>query len=406
MVTVPDTSPSPAARSAPQGALRLFLGLAHYLRVGTLTVRLPDGGERRFGGHEPGPEAVLELHRDRVARRYLARGNLGFCESYLDGDWSSPDVEALFTLFLLNKERLQDTMLGGRWFRALQTMLHWMRPNSRRGARRNIAEHYDLGNSFFEKWLDPGMTYSSALFEPSDTDLCQAQRSKYRRVADRLELAPEDSLLEIGCGWGGFAEYAAAERGARVTAITISREQHDFALRRIFEAGLADRVEVRLQDYRDVPERFDRVASIEMLEAVGERYWPGFFAGLRDRLRGGGTAVLQVITIADRYLAEYRSCPDYIQRYIFPGGMLPSHGVLNEQLRAVGLTVREMAGFGEHYVRTLREWNSRFQGAWPDLERLGFNDRFKRMWEQYFHYCAAGFRVGTIDVVHVSAVRP
>lgn len=389
----------------PSRPMRLLLALGSRLAIGEITVILPDGSQRSFAGAEQGPSAFLQIHRDRLARRALTGGTLGFCEAYLDGDWSSPDVETLFIFFLMNQERLHREMQGKAWYRALNYVRHIGRHNDRSGARRNIHAHYDLGNGFYEAWLDPTMTYSSALFTDGAADLEAAQRRKYAALADRIALTPDQSVLEIGCGWGGFAAYAAGERGAKVTGITISKAQHDYACRRVFEAGLAERVDIRLQDYRDVEGSYDTVASIEMFEAVGEKYWPTYFQTVRDRLKPGGYAGLQIITIADRFYESYRRKADYIQRYIFPGGMLPSPRVLRDQMTRVGLTISETIGFGPDYARTLRGWNQRFQDAWPHLRPLGFDARFKRLWEQYLHYCAAGFEVGTIDVVQVAAKR-
>lgn len=388
-------------------AMRWLVALARNVQIGSITFVFPDGSTERMQGPEPGPAAVFRIHRDRVARRFIVGGTLGFCESYLDGDWSSPDMETLFVWTLMNENRLTQLLHGKRWYRALRSVSHVLRPNNRSGARRNIAYHYDLGNAFYEKWLDPTMTYSSALFAEgqADEDMVAAQRGKYAALARSMSLQPGQSVLEIGCGWGGFAEFAAGEIGANVTAITISREQHAFASERIQHAGLNDRVDVRLQDYREVEGRYDRVASIEMFEAVGEAYWPQFFATLRDRLVAGGSAALQIITIDDRSFEEYRRKADYIQKYIFPGGMLPSLGALAKQIRQAGLRQGEMTHFGQDYARTLKYWNERFQEAWPEIKPLGFDDRFKRMWEQYLMYCAAGFTVGTIDVVQLAVAR-
>ncbi|MEQ9813530.1 MAG: cyclopropane-fatty-acyl-phospholipid synthase family protein [Azospirillaceae bacterium] len=377
--------------------MRLLLRLGEQLSIGTLTAELPDGTVRRFGTAGTRPAAHIVVHRDRLARRFLMGGNLGFCEAYIDGDWSSPDVEALFTLFLVNQRALQRRMQGRFWFRALGRVRHWLNANTRSGSKRNIIAHYDLGNRFFAEWLDPTMTYSSAFFDGTE-DLAAAQRRKYARLADGLALAPDRHLLEIGCGWGGFAEYAAAERGAIVTGITISPAQYEFARKRLFEAGLAERADIRLVDYRDVEGEYDHVASIEMFEAVGEAYWPAYFDTLRQRLRPGGTAGLQIITIEDGLFDSYRRKPDYIQRYIFPGGMLPSPAALDREVARAGLVTRAVAEFGEHYARTLRDWNGRFQAAWPRLNAMGYDTRFKRLWEQYLAYCAAGFQVGTINV--------
>ncbi len=405
--TVRAAPPAPVLYRRGQ-AMRWLVALARNVQIGSITFVFPDGSTERMQGPDAGPEAVFRIHRDRVARRFIMGGTLGFCESYLDGDWSSPDMECLFVWTLMNENRLTELLEGKSWYRALRSLSHVLSPNNRRGAKRNIAYHYDLGNAFYEKWLDPGMTYSSALFDPatpSDANLVAAQQRKYAALADRMGLRTGHSVLEIGCGWGGFAEFAGGVVGAQVTAITISREQHAFASRRIQQAGLTDRVAVRLQDYREVTGRYDRIASIEMFEAVGEAYWPRFFATLRDRLVSGGGAALQIITIADRYFDEYRRKADYIQKYIFPGGMLPSQSALASRIDDAGLRLGDVSTFGRDYARTLRLWNDRFQAAWPDIGRLGFDMRFKRMWEQYLLYCAAGFQVGTIDVAQLAVVR-
>lgn len=400
---------APAYR--PNRAMRVALGLAEKIAVGHLTVVLPNGEARHFQGAQPGPEAHLSVRNERMARRFLMRGHLGFCEAYLDGDWDSPDIRALFELFLLNQEALRQVMLGKPLIRWLSWFAHVLRPNSRTGSRRNIAAHYDLGNAFYAEWLDRSMTYSSALYTPApevsanDDALEAAQLRKYAGLCERLDLQPGHHVLEIGCGWGGFAEYAAGTVGARVTAITISQEQYEYARARIERAGLSDRVDIRLQDYRDVTGSFDRIASIEMFEAVGERYWPTFFDTVRARLAKGGRAALQIITIDDSHFPSYRRGGDYIQRYIFPGGMLPSPSVLKAHVERAGLTWQDAFSFGPDYARTLDAWNDRFQAAWPRIAPMGFDARFKRMWEQYLAYCSAGFSAGTIDVIHLAVAR-
>ncbi len=388
----------------PSHAMRLLLGFCERLPQGQLSVTLPDGETRLFG---PGgtPHAAVTFHRDRIARRMLMKGMLGFCEAYLDGDWTSPDADALFRYALENQAALQPALRGKGWLRLARHVGHLLRPNSRTGARRNIRAHYDLGNDFYARWLDTSMTYSSALFERPDEPLEAAQQRKYAALAEKLRLQPDQRLLEIGCGWGGFAEYAAREHGCQVVGITISEAQAAYARERIAKAGLNDRVEIRLQDYRDVPEHYDRVASIEMFEAVGERYWPVFFNALRDRLVSGGRAALQIITIDDQMFPSYRRGCDYIQAYIFPGGMLPSLAALRDQLSSSGLHLDGMQAFGRSYAETLKRWNRRFQDAWGDIAREGYDQRFKRMWEQYLDYCAAGFAVGTIDVVQIAVTR-
>ena len=400
----------------PTRSMRFLLAMARSLQAGKLTVILPCGAEHRFAGAKPGPDARLIVHDQAIARRLLTGGTLGFCEGYLDGQWSSPDIEALFVLALVNEQVIGDIHYGRPLVRAIAHAFHRLRPNSRRGSRRNISYHYDLGNRFYESWLDPSMTYSSALFSGSEAGdaaetcaqgdtLAEGQRRKYAEIARRMGLQPEDHVLEIGCGWGGFAAFAAAEVGARVTAITISRAQYEFASRRIQDMGLNDRVAIELRDYRDTVGQFDRVASIEMIEAVGEGYWPTYFETIRDRLRSGGRAALQVITIDDRYYDSYRRSADYIQKYIFPGGMLPSMTALTQEVARAGMRITDGFGFRQDYARTLREWNHRFQAGWPELRAMGFDDRFKRMWEQYFAYCAAGFEVGCIDVKQIAIAR-
>lgn len=396
-----------ATRYRPSRMMRLLLSLAPSIRIGSVTIVLPDGRSHRFDGPEAGPHGVLYVRNDRLARRMLLGGKLGFCESYLEGDWTSPDVPALFEMALRNEAELDRAMNGKAWVRALNFLLHAAKPNTKGGSKRNIAYHYDLGNSFYDRWLDPSMTYSSAVYADlaQPEDLTAAQTRKYEAIARRLDLKPGQHVLEIGCGWGGFAEYAAKVVGARVTGVTISRAQHDYAVARMERAGLSDRVDIRLQDYRDIREQFDAVASIEMFEAVGERYWPTFFNAVRDRLKPGAKAALQIITIGEDHFEGYRKGADYIQRYIFPGGMLPSPTRLKAEVEGAGLRFDSTDSYGLHYARTLAEWQERFQAAWPELQSQGFDTRFKRMWEQYLWYCQAGFSVGTIDVVHVGISR-
>jgi cyclopropane-fatty-acyl-phospholipid synthase len=293
-----------------------------------------------------------------------------------------------------------DAMLrGNRFARFLSWVMHRLRPNTRKGARKNISEHYDLGNDFYQEWLDPSMTYSSAVFD-GEADLRRAQDQKYRKLCQALELKPGMSVLEIGCGWGGFAEIAAAEFGAQVTGITLSKEQLAYAQARMAKAGLSDKVTLRLQDYRDTVGKFDRIASIEMFEAVGEDYWPAYFATLRERLVPGGRAGLQVITIADRLFADYRKTADFIQRYVFPGGMLPSPSRLRQEIAAAGLTLGAETWFGRDYAETLRRWQADFQNGWNRISGLHsqYDNRFKRLWEFYLGYCEVGFDAGFTDV--------
>jgi cyclopropane-fatty-acyl-phospholipid synthase len=385
--------------------IALAEAVASRIEHGRLTIAWPSGERHEFAGARPGPHGVLEIRDLRAIRRFAFGGSLGFAEAYLDGDWDSPDLGRLLELLALNDQAHEEHYYARGWQRWLARLQHLFRPNSKRGSKRNILAHYDLGNDFYQRWLDPSMTYSSARFEREDHPLETAQRAKYESLARGTGLAPDHHLLEIGCGWGGFAEFAAREVGARVTAITISDEQHAFAAKRIQASGLADKVEIRIQDYRDVEDRFDRIASIEMFEAVGERYWPVYFDKIKDCLKPGGVAGLQIITIADRYFDAYRQSVDFIQRHVFPGGMLPSPLVLERQLRRAGLQKLSELSFGLDYAKTLAAWQSRFQAAWPEIRGQGFDQRFKRLWEYYLAYCEAGFRVGYIDVSQLAIRR-
>jgi cyclopropane-fatty-acyl-phospholipid synthase len=391
--------PALAPSLLPNDLLATLLG--RRLATGTLTLILPSGERRVFSGHDDGPQAMIRLRHRRALRRLFTGGAVGLAESYMDGDWESPDLVALLELGDINDCALGSTADGHPLLRLGRALWHRLHDNSRKGSRRNIAAHYDLGNDFYAQWLDPGMTYSSALFTAKDDTLAAAQTRKYRAIADDIGLKPGMRLLEIGCGWGGFAELAARDYGAQVVGLTLSREQHAWAIRRMATAGLTDRVEIRLQDYRDVAGQFDRIVSIEMIEAVGERWWPTYFAAIRNLLAPGGKAGLQAITIADDRFARYRRSCDFIQRHIFPGGMLPSPGALRREAIAAGLELRVTRRFGHDYDRTLALWESAFQDAWPNIELLGYDRRFKRSWEFYMAYCRAGFRTKAIDVEHL-----
>jgi cyclopropane-fatty-acyl-phospholipid synthase len=333
-------------------------------------------------------------------------GDIGFAEGFMAGEWGSPDLAALLTLLSANADRLMRVITGSPLAQAAHWFMHVTRANTRAGARRNIHAHYDLGNRFYSAWLDSTMTYSSARFAAAGQDLSEAQRNKYRALAQHLELERGDEVLEIGCGWGGFAEIAAGEYGARVTALTISEAQHDFARQRIEKAGLADQVEIRLQDYRDVEGAFDKVASIEMFEAVGERYWPAYFNKIAEVLKPGGKAALQIITIREDLFEAYRKRADFIQRYIFPGGMLPSLDRLRGEVERAGLAWRRLEAFGQSYADTLAEWRRRFTAKWEEIRPLGFDEKFKQLWAFYLSYCEAGFRSGRTDVVQLALGKP
>jgi len=372
---------------------------------GSVTFVLPTGRELLIAGEEPGPDARLLVKDYRFMNRVMAAGDIGFAEGYMAGEWDTPDLSDLLAAMSLNFEGIQRVALGSPLAWLVNLAAHLMNDNSRKGSRRNIHAHYDLGNAFYSRWLDPTMTYSSARYERPGQALTEAQRNKYRALAQSMDLRPEHHVLEIGCGWGGFAEFAARDLGARVTGITISKEQYDFAARRMFEQGLAERAEIKLIDYRDVQGQFDRVASIEMFEAVGERHWPAYFGKIRDTLGAGGRAGLQIITIRDEFFAGYRRRADFIQKYIFPGGMLPSERRLKEETEKAGLSWRGISRFGLNYADTLAEWGRRFEGAWDDIRRLGFDERFRRLWKFYLSYCEAGFRTERTNVVQLSLAR-
>jgi cyclopropane-fatty-acyl-phospholipid synthase len=373
---------------------RLLSGLA----CGSLTLELPNGQKATHAAAVPGPDATLIVRRWRVARRLLLEGQIGFAESYIDGDWTTPDLAALIELAARNQDGLGD-MLVGTWLQRLSVRLgHRKRANTKRGSRRNIRAHYDLGNDFYAAWLDRGMSYSSALFRSRCDTLETAQTAKQDRIIDLLDLRGGEHVLEIGCGWGGLAQRLILERGCRVTGLTLSPAQAGHARELLALSGAGEAADIRLQDYRDTKGQFDRIVSIEMLEAVGADYWPIYFARLRGCLAEGGRAVLQVITIAEKYYESYRRDPDFIQQHIFPGGMLPSIPALREQISGHGLRLVSAEHFGESYALTLAEWHRRFQLAWPDLRHLGFDDAFRRKWEYYLAYCEGGFRAGVIDV--------
>ena len=392
-------------RRAP-AAFRAVLSIAtENWEFGGLTVVMPSGRLIRIQGSAPGPQARLIVRDFRFVGRVLAAGDIGFGEGFMAGEWDTPDLSALLEALTANLDRLSRLMDGHPVMRTVHFISHLFHRNSRTGSRRNIEAHYDLGNAFYARWLDPGMTYSSARFETPGQDLSAAQRNKYTSLARQIDLRPGHTMLEIGCGWGGFAEFAAKEIGARVTGVTISPSQAEFARKRLFDQGLADRADIQLIDYRDVEGRFDRVASIEMFEAVGEEYWPDYFAKVRAVLSPGGRAGLQIITIRDELFAEYRSRADFIQKYVFPGGMLPSEARLREETERAGLEWRCIARFGHCYADTLAEWAHRFEGAWDDIRRLGFDERFRRLWRFYLSYCEAGFRTGRTNVVQLSLVR-
>lgn len=378
---------------------QLALRAISELRRGALDMKLPDGRHIRIEGPESGPRAEIVLKNWNLPYSAFRRGTIGVAESYMDGDWESPDIPTFLELFLVNTDIGNHIASGARGLASvIEKVRHLFRSNTKSRAKKNISAHYDLGNAFYEKWLDPSMTYSSALFQTGANDLQSGQKAKYKALADAIGITPDSHVLEIGCGWGGFAEYAAGEIGARVTGLTISREQLDYATRRMEKAGLSDRVNLKFQDYRDESGVYDHVASIEMFEAVGEKYWSGYFDKIHECLKPGGRAGLQIITIHEDAYENYRRNPDFIQRYVFPGGMLPTLEILEDLGRKANLKLADQRAFAQDYARTLSEWCTRFWDAWPSIRPMGFDERFKRLWEFYLHYCEAGFRAENINV--------
>lgn len=376
----------------------LLQRLLRRLQRGSLAIELPGGEWLQARGAHAGPDATLRVHRWRALRRLLLQGDLGLALAYRDGDWSSPDLTAVLMLGAANDAAWGALMDGRGPWRALSRLWHLAHANTRRGSRHNIAFHYDLGNEFYAQWLDPSMLYSSALYAQGGETLEQAQAAKLEAILGWLETPPQAQVLEVGIGWGTVAATLAQRHGARVTGLTLSREQLVHAWNLAEDMGVSAQLDLRLQDYRDVQGRYDRIVSIEMLEAVGEAWWPAYFSMLRDRLAPGGQAVVQAITIGEPWFPRYRRGADFIQRCIFPGGMLPTRTALRERAQAAGLVLEEGLHFGESYALTLAAWRRRFLAAWANIAPLGFDERFRRLWEYYLCYCEAGFRSGRIDV--------
>lgn len=370
---------------------RTVFRLLGALEGGRVELGMPDGSHHTFGRGEPG--ASMQVRDEACFTRVLTRGDIGLAEAYLDGQWESADVAGLLALFVRNRKPLERAVYGA-WHHLLAARLrHMFHRNSRSGSRRNIMAHYDLGNAFYAKWLDSGMSYSAALFEgDAARSLPAAQTAKYRRILERLGARRGQQILEIGCGWGGFAELAVAH-GLEATGLTLSPAQLEWAQQRVPQADL------RLEDYRDHRGQYDHVVSIEMFEAVGERYWPAYFRAVKAALRRGGRAVVQSITIHEDLFKAYRSNTDFIQQYIFPGGMLPSRTAFRRAAARAGLVVHDEFAFGQDYARTLKAWREAFEARWEEIQPLGFDEHFHRLWRFYLCYCEAAFLTGNTDVV-------
>ncbi len=398
------TSGTTAPREPIPAAARAVFALLQRMQVGRLSVITPGGHPLHFGSGEP--DAQIRLTNWKVFGASMSRGDIGFAQTWIAGDWQTDSLATLLQVLVANRDVIDSALYGSVWGQALYRIKHLLNRNSRSGSKRNIHAHYDLGNPFYATWLDPSMTYSSALFgaDPARS-LHEAQTAKYRRILDQLALPPGSTVLEIGCGWGGFAELAARD-GLQVTGLTLSTEQHAWAHKRLEDAGLADRARFVLQDYRDERGRYDGIVSIEMFEAVGERYWPAYFQTLRRCLKPGGRAVIQTITIDDHLFERYRRGTDFIQQYIFPGGMLPSPEIFDRHARREGLTDIDRFAFGADYARTLAIWREAFLKEWPRIAEQGFDLRFARIWEFYLAYCEAGFAQGSTDVMQFTLRAP
>ncbi|WP_342113562.1 cyclopropane-fatty-acyl-phospholipid synthase family protein [Pseudoduganella sp. OTU4001] len=391
--------------AAPQGA-KLFLSLLGRIQHGHLTLVTPDGTRMEFGDVHTPHGATLKVNDWRACSRILRSGDIGFAEAYGAGWVDSPDLTGLLRLALRNEQALEPAFFGGALARCWYRFRHLLRPNTRAGSKRNIHAHYDLGNDFYALWLDPSWTYSSALFDGDFTlPLREAQTRKYQRIIDTLGLRAGMRVLEIGCGWGGFAEQA-AQQGIHVHGLTISPSQLKHAKQRISAQGLDDRVELELRDYRDIDGDYDAVVSIEMFEAVGEQYWPDYFKAVSRRLRPGGKALVQSITIGERHFERYRSSTDFIQQYIFPGGMLPSVERFIQQAARAGLATQDIHAFGKDYAETLRRWDKECGAKRQEISAQGFDTHFQRIWHLYFAYCEAAFDEGRTNVVQFLLAKP
>ncbi|WP_238147422.1 cyclopropane-fatty-acyl-phospholipid synthase family protein [Limnohabitans sp. Rim28] len=395
-----------AHASLPKAAARL-LSLLTRLKIGTLTVQAPDGNHQVFGTHAA-PFATLHIHRWEMCAEVLKSGDIGFAEGYMAGDWTTPDLAALLRLTIANRDHIESAIYGHWLGRLFYRIKHLLNRNNRTNSRKNIHAHYDLGNAFYELWLDGTMNYSSAWFEGDHTqDMAEAQKAKVRRALRMVNAKPGDRVLEIGCGWGALAEAATTEFGAHITGVTLSTEQLAFANARMQSHGVQQRADLRLQDYRDIHDGpYDAVCSIEMIEAVGQEYWPTYFQTISRMLKPGGRACVQSITIDDRFFERYLQSTDFIQQYIFPGGCLPSPSEFRKQAQAAGLQVVDELNFGPDYAETLRRWRERFMSQLDTVRTLKFDDRFIRLWSFYLAYCEAAFDEANIDVVQFTLAKP
>ena len=376
----------------------LFYGVLSQAKYGSIEVFYKNELVFSHNGELEGPRALVTLVNKKCLDDFFLKGDLGWAESYIEKNWESSNLSDFLEWGAKNFHEFSK-YIRGKWFIILYVrMKHYLNKNSRSGSKKNISFHYDLGNSFYEKWLDKSMTYSSAMFEKQTDDLFKAQINKYSNLAKITNIRNKDKVLEIGCGWGGFSSYLAKNFSADVTAITISKKQYEKVKEKVFKDKLADKVKVQLIDYREIQGQYDKIVSIEMFEAVGERYWSKYFEVLKNNLKNNGSIGLQTITIEDKFFKKYRKFPDFIQTYIFPGGMLPSVEEMTKILKSNGLFIKEQKMFGNDYARTLKLWSRSFEGSWEKIKKEGFNETFRRMWRYYLGYCEGGFKSGNINV--------
>ena len=368
------------------------------LKKGDLSVIYPSGENRLFSGDKSGYSADIKLNNYKIFSKLLRKGATGFAESYMDGDFETSDLSKLLLFGNDNETDYLQTKTDKSFIDYYVKIKHYLNENTKYKSKKNIEYHYDLGNNFYKYWLDQSMTYSSAIFPTKECDLFSAQINKYKQIAEPMNLNENSNLLEIGCGWGGFSAYVAKNFKTKVKAITISREQFEFASQHILDEGLNEKVTIEMRDYRDIKERYSSVASIEMFEAVGKKYWSTFLKVIQNSLTHDGIASLQIITIDDKKAKKYQNTPDFIQQYIFPGGVLPSKIQLETLSNEIGMSIVELNNFKNSYAKTLQIWNHKFQDSWPDIAAQGFSLRFKKMWEYYLSYCEVGFLTGATDV--------
>ena len=379
---------------------KVLINFLNKIKYGNLEVKFPSGDIKNFNGKEADVSASIEIHNYKFLSYILKRGSVGYAEAYIKGFYSTSNLTNLLILSHKNENYFLENTNSNIFYLTLSKIKHFLKDNSKSQSKKNIKYHYDLGNNFYEKWLDQSMTYSSAIFDHQNINLSDAQKNKYKKIADSLSLNENSKTLEIGCGWGGFSSYIAKNYKCKVDAITISKEQYNYTASKIQKEGLGEKVLVQFKDYRDVRKKYSKIASIEMFEAVGKKYWSNYFEIIHNSLSENGKAALQIITINEKRARDYQTRPDFIQQYIFPGGMLPTKKQLEFSAKEVGLKCLELFSFGKSYAKTLNIWNSQFQDSWKDVSNIGFDIQFKRMWEYYFSYCETGFLTNSTDVSH------